>query len=40
MEFNDEIIRQWRYTLLAGILLIAGFAIALILLVHGKEGRR
>jgi hypothetical protein len=40
MEFNDEIVRQWRATLLAGVLLIAGFAIALILLLPGKEGPR
>jgi hypothetical protein len=40
MEFNDEIVRQWRYTLLAGVLLIAGFAIALVMLAPGKEGRR
>jgi hypothetical protein len=40
MGFNDEIVRQWRTTLLGGILLIAGFAVALILLLPGKDRRR
>jgi hypothetical protein len=29
MEFNDAIRRQWLLTMLAGVLLIAGFAVAL-----------
>jgi len=33
MEFNDEIQGQWRATLFAGLLLIAGFGTALILLL-------
>jgi hypothetical protein len=37
MEFNDEIKAQWLYTLAAGILLIAGFGIALVLLLPRKE---
>jgi len=40
MEFNDEIQKQWRYTLLAGLLLIAGFGVALVLLLPRKEGRQ
>lgn len=39
MEFNEEIQRQWRYTLLLGLLLIAGFGAALILLLPRKEVR-
>lgn len=37
MEFYDEIRKQWLYTLLAGVLLIAGFGIALNLLLGKKE---
>jgi hypothetical protein len=40
MEFNEEIQKQWRYTLLAGLLLIAAFGAALVLLLPGKEGRQ
>ncbi|MGH8679501.1 MAG: ethylbenzene dehydrogenase-related protein, partial [Burkholderiales bacterium] len=38
MEFNNEITAQWRYTLLAGLLLIVGVGFALIRLLPGKEG--
>ena len=38
MEFNNEITAQWRYTLLAGLLLIVGLGFALIRLLPGKEG--
>jgi Ethylbenzene dehydrogenase len=37
MEFNDEIRRHWLYTLIAGVLLIAGFGIALYLMLPQKE---
>ena len=37
MEFNDEIQRQWLYTLLAGLALIAGFGVAINLLTDRKE---
>ncbi len=37
MEFADEIRRQWLLTLLAGVLLIVGFGIALNLLLGKKE---
>jgi len=37
MEFYDAIRRQWLYTLLAGVLLIAGFGLALNLLLARKE---
>jgi hypothetical protein len=40
MEFNEQIQKQWRYTLLAGLLLIAGFGVALVLLLPRKEGRQ
>jgi hypothetical protein len=36
MEFNDAIIRQWRLTLIAGLLLIAGFGFAALRLL-GRE---
>lgn len=38
MEFNDEIIAQWRYTLLAGVLLIIGLGFSVNLLLPRKEG--
>jgi hypothetical protein len=37
MEFYDEIRRQWLYTLLAGVLLIVGFGVAVNLLLARKE---
>jgi hypothetical protein len=37
-EFAASIRQQWLYTMLAGVLLIAGFAIALNLLLKGKQG--
>jgi hypothetical protein len=37
MEFNDAIIRQWRLTLVAGLLLIAGFGVALLVLLGKKR---
>ncbi len=37
MEFDDEIRRQWLYTLVAGVLLIVGFGIAINLLLVRKE---
>jgi len=37
MEFNDAIIRQWRLTLVAGLLLIAGFGVALLVLLGNKR---
>lgn len=37
MEFDDEIRRQWLFTLVGGVLLIAGFGIALNLLL-GRKG--
>jgi hypothetical protein len=40
MEFNEQIQKQWRYTLLAGLLLIAGFGVALVLLLPRKDGRQ
>jgi hypothetical protein len=36
MEFNDAIIRQWRLTLVAGLLLIGALGVALVLLL-GEE---
>jgi hypothetical protein len=40
MEFNEEIQKQWRNTLLAGLLLLAAFGAALVLLLPGKDGRQ
>jgi hypothetical protein len=37
MEFADEIRKQWLYTLLAGVLLIVGFGIALNQLLVTRE---
>lgn len=37
MEFYDEIRRQWLFTLLAGVLLIAGFGVAINLTLARKE---
>lgn len=37
-EFADAIRRQWLFTMLAGVLLIAGFGIALNLLLSRKQG--
>jgi hypothetical protein len=37
MEFNDAIIRQWLLTLAAGVLLIVGFGVAVILLLRDKR---
>jgi predicted outer membrane lipoprotein len=37
MEFHDEIRRQWLFTLLAGVLLIAGFGVAVNLTLAKKE---
>jgi hypothetical protein len=37
MEFREEIRRQWLYTLLAGLALIAGFGLAINLLLTKKE---
>ena len=37
-EFADAIRRQWLFTMAAGILLIAGFGIALNLLLARKQG--
>jgi hypothetical protein len=37
MEFNDAIIRQWRLTLVAGLLLIGGFGVAIVLLLGGRR---
>ena len=37
-EFADAIRRQWLLTMLAGVLLIAGFGIALNLLLSRKQG--
>lgn len=37
-EFADAIRRQWLLTLLAGVLLIAGFGVALNLLFHRRQG--
>lgn len=37
MEFYDEIRRQWLFTLLAGVLLIAGFGVAVNLTLAKKE---
>ena len=37
MEFNDAIIRQWLYTLGAGLLLIVGLGVAAGLLLPRKE---
>jgi hypothetical protein len=37
MEFKDEIQRQWRYTLLMGLLLIAGFGTSLVLLLPTRK---
>jgi hypothetical protein len=38
MEFNEEIIAQWRYTLLAGLLLIGALGLALLRLLPRKGG--
>ncbi len=40
MEFDEEIQKQWRYTLLMGLLLIVGFGVALVLLLPRKDGRQ
>ena len=37
MEFNDEIRSQWRWTLLAGLLLILGFGISINLMLPQKK---
>lgn len=37
MEFKDEIQRQWLYTLLMGLVLIAGFGISLVLLLPTRK---
>jgi hypothetical protein len=37
-EFADAIRRQWLLTLLAGVLLIAGFGVALNLLLKSRKG--
>jgi hypothetical protein len=37
MEFNDAIIRQWRFTLAAGLLLIVCLGVALVLLANDKR---
>ena len=38
MEFNNEIITQWRYSLFAGVLLVISFGIVLLVLVpRNKE---
>ncbi len=37
MEFDDEIKRQWLYTLAAGVVLIIAFGAALNLLGNRKE---
>ena len=37
MEFYNEIRRQWLFTLLAGVLLIAGFGVAVNLTLAKKE---
>jgi hypothetical protein len=37
-EFRDEIRRQWLLTLLAGVLLIAGFGVALNMLFKKNQG--
>ncbi len=37
-EFADEIRRQWLLTLFAGVVLIAGFGIALNLLLKRNQG--
>jgi hypothetical protein len=37
MEFREEIIRQWWYTLWAGLLLIACFGLVINLLLARKE---
>lgn len=37
MEFNDEIRRQWLYTLAAGFILIIAFGVAINLLADRKE---
>jgi hypothetical protein len=39
MEFNDAIIQQWRLTLAAGLLLIAGFGVALLLLLGNERSK-
>ncbi|MBI4274492.1 MAG: hypothetical protein HY659_07310 [Rhizobiales bacterium] len=38
LEFSDAIRRQWAITMLAGIVLIAGFGVALNLLLKRKQG--
>jgi hypothetical protein len=40
MEFNQEIQKQWIYTLLAGLLLIAAFGFALLKLLPGKDAHQ
>jgi hypothetical protein len=40
MEFNDAIIRQWALTLAAGLLLIVGFGVAVVLLTADKRGAK
>jgi len=37
MEFMDEILRQWLYTLAAGVVLIIAFGVAINFLTDGKE---
>ena len=37
-EFADAIRRQWLFTMLAGVLLIAGFGVSLNLLLSRKQG--
>jgi hypothetical protein len=37
MEFNDAIRAQWRFTLIAGLMLIAAFGAALLMLRPGKD---
>jgi hypothetical protein len=37
MEFNDVIIRQWLLTLAAGVLLIAGLGVAVVLLIGDRR---
>ena len=38
MEFSDAIRRQWLLTMLAGVLLIAGFAVALNVTLKRRQG--
>jgi hypothetical protein len=37
-EFRDVIRRQWLLTMLAGVLLIAGFGVALNMLIKHRQG--